>query len=885
VAPALTKGPARGAVFALNLEEPRKSTVITCPEAETLGNLLFHEGDLLSQNLTSVTAYFRLKDQLAAIDEVLAHKPRDTEALRERARLRLDKGDTADAVVDLRRALEGSPPRELETALRAELFVALTQLLERDFPAGEKYLDEYRALCRAPVLSTGRGQGRLLEEQRRRQTYYLALLARGQQEQGRLAEALTAYRALLDSATPNQLLPLPDDPAVQVRPDLWVQGQIAAHAVRANLAQRRLLADQVDRAWRTTREAGDPESLHRFLALFGGLSGPLAEPGREARLLLAERLADDPDRRLSLEAQLLLLELEDRGSRIAEGEPKSGTGIHSTALFPTPDARAAIHDPRSSPFRARVLLAKARLLTRNGRLEDAVHCYRQLQSDFGRVIIRDGKTGADFFNEVAADRRFLPYLDEPRKPWDGAKIKAVEIFGNFPQRGQLLPCDTADPLPPSLQEARLVIDVNEMRFKALDRDTGAERWSAELALPGMRNYLIQMGGGNGLMPYRVVGHLAVFNLGADVVGFDLLERRVRWVRRFQEETPSPNGAPVPQLDNGTNMGMYWGGWPSATWPFGPSGLCVRSVTTLMVLDPASGEVRWSRSDVPANFDVFGDNEHVYVVETGVEGAVRGIRAIRLWDGVAVPVPDCAELYPHKVRNLGRRLLVSEEGPKEERILRLYDVHTGKDLWRKTYPAHSIVIEPHVPEVTGIVTPDGAVTLFDTLTQKEILRAKVEPKHLDKVSGIRLLADRGQFYLAFQGADAAPGILGGDGTSESVMGAVRTVPISGMLYAFDRATGDLRWYSRVPRQSIIVERFEDMPLILCSAMLIRQGPPGTGNFQVIATRSIDKRTGKICYNREIVQVNELFHTFQADLTAGTVDLIATSVKIRHVLTRK
>ena len=32
------------------------------------------------------------------------------------------------------------------------------------------------------------------------------------------------------------------------------------------------------------------------------------------------------------------------------------------------------------------------------------------------VQVRDGKTGADFFNDMATDKRFLPYLDEPPGP-------------------------------------------------------------------------------------------------------------------------------------------------------------------------------------------------------------------------------------------------------------------------------------------------------------------------------------------------------------------------------------------------------------------------------------------------------------------------------------
>jgi outer membrane protein assembly factor BamB len=866
-----------GAVLALNLENPGDSVRISFRETETLGNLLFHEGTLWSQGITSLTAYQQLKTGLAAADAALAKAPNDAAARRERGRLRLDQGDLAGAVADLRAARADRPSPEVD----ADLFTALTRLLERDFHAGEKYLDEYRTLCQRPVPPGAREVRRrqLEEESRRRLTHCLALVARGRQAQGRLDEALKAYRDLLAIAKRSDLLPVPYEPGLQSRPDLWVQGQVAAFVQRATAEQRKQLEKCLEQEWRSIQSRDKVEALQRFLALYGALADSRI---REARLRLAELLADAPNPRHALEAEMHLLALagpEHRGplpNARTEKRQSSSSSVHPPF---------SILDPPSSLFAARILQTQARLLTRNGLLADAAERYVRLGRDQASVRLPGGETGAELLKKIKEDPRFLPYLEKRSDPWEGARIKAIEILGTFPQGTSFAFGEPQEPLPPSLRDYRLVIDLQEARFRVLHRDTGAEMWSTEVTPSHGRGPLFNVVPPNFPLPFRVVGHLAIFEVGPEVVGLDLIERRVRWNRRVQEEGAVPMSIPIYTPDG--NVG-FMGDWSASVdqGPVGPECLCVRTRGGLSVLDPATGEVRWTRTDVPLALEVFGDAEHLFLAERNLDGTVRGVRALRVRDGVVEAIPDCAELYAHKLRTLGRNLLTSEEGPNGERILRHYDVRTGQDLWKATFPAQSIVLDSPTRELIGVVTPDGDVMVRDLLAGRELLRAKVERKHLDQVTGGRLLADRKQFYVAFLGPNQGlvPCMIGMGMPNDNVIAGSRSVSINGFLYAFDRVSGELRWYSRVPWQTILLDRFEDLPLILCNALMVRQGLPPTGNYQVIATRSLDKRTGKIVYNREIVQANDQFHTYQVNLRTGTIDLIATGVKIRHALSR-
>ena len=123
--------------------------------------------------------------------------------------------------------------------------------------------------------------------------------------------------------------------------------------------------------------------------------GSLFTVGQEARLQLAEQLMDDEKDNNALidaERQLSLL-------------------------------RARTQDPELS---ARAVECLARLETRKGLLEDAAYYYRVLRDRYADVKVRDGKTGADLFNDAASDKRLWAHLDDPPRLGAGGHLVAEE---------------------------------------------------------------------------------------------------------------------------------------------------------------------------------------------------------------------------------------------------------------------------------------------------------------------------------------------------------------------------------------------------------------------------------------------------------------------------
>ncbi|MCI0461393.1 MAG: PQQ-binding-like beta-propeller repeat protein, partial [Gemmataceae bacterium] len=353
---------------------------------EVPGNLLFYEGDVLSQTETAVTAYPQLKVKLAQIDELLQRNPQDPLALSERGELRLDQGHLVGAVADLRQALTNNPSPALAAKTRDKLYDTLKELLQRDFSVGEEYLDEFKLLCSVPVSESATAEERkqLEKDQRHRQAGMWGLVAKGREQQGRLLEAFQAYLEFATLAGTEEQISVPDDPSLKARGDVWAQGRIAALVAKANAEQRKPLEDELAQRWRSVQASKDTEGLRRFVLAFGSLFAV----GREARLVFAERLIDENN---FIEAELNLLQLRRQQDDVLSA--------------------------------AKATEALARLATRKGLLEDAAHYYRLLGKDFAGVSIRDGKTGADFYNELATDKRFLPFLDEPGAPRLGGSVK------------------------------------------------------------------------------------------------------------------------------------------------------------------------------------------------------------------------------------------------------------------------------------------------------------------------------------------------------------------------------------------------------------------------------------------------------------------------------
>ncbi len=903
-------------VCKIDLENGKVLSYSRCRDDEALGNLIFYEGEVVSQNEQWVRAYPQLEAEIARLDRELTANPTNANRLAERGELRLDHGDLKGAIEDLSMALKNNPPESLVPKTRDKLYDTLTELLQRDFASAEPYLAQYEHLCTVTVPADADPKTRreAQDKERVRRATYWCLLAKGREEQGRHEESFKAYLEYGGLAGPGELLPVVGQPGVKARPDVWAQGRIVGLLEKAGPAARKNLEGDIAGRWETVRQSGDTATVRGFVNTFGSLS---AAVGREGRLHLAERLLAEAER---------LLKERERPLTEAERLVKEGACLEAEMQL------LQLRDQTADPvMAARAVEALARLMllrvtAERGLLQDAAFYYAQLGREYAKVTLPDGRTGLDHFNEAAANPLLLPRLDEPVASFPAGRMKAKEVLGVFgnAQNQMVYTLEARGETLPFHDRLRLGFNTQNYRqLRVMDRDSNEERWGQTLDMTNA-SYLFAQN--PSVRPtYYLSGHMAVVFLGHMVYGLDLVERKEIWKRSLLGNEPLGNQWQIYLDQDGLYSGVPSGGAFERLGAIGPVTSAYVILLTregLVALEPATGSVLWTKADVPARTVVFGDDESVFLVDAR-EGGGGTARVVRGKDGSAVDAPDFAALFGGKTRPraFGRRLLVTEPGDKEQVVLRLYDIPTGKDLWRKTVAANSLPVRSEVPELAGVLEPSGAVTLVNLKTGQPVLHpemfrpehaavfagtpssgfpwaglqlnstgakaATIQADHMEKgmktgIQDVLLLQDADRYYVILNTTAVANVNVNAparvQGPWANVQG-LRHLPVSGYVYAFNRTRGIRDWFiDNLPPQILILDRFEELPVLLFTARVQKQLAQGA-NTQTFSTLSYDKRTGKRVYERDSYS-NSTFYALKIDRRAGQVDLISHNLTLRH-----
>jgi outer membrane protein assembly factor BamB len=835
--------------------------------AQPLGNLLFHEGALLSQSASHVAAYPQLEVRMQELSGILKEKPEDLAALTERGELRLADGKLQPAVTDLRKVLKllkDKPNKDVEAKARQKLYEAFTELFQKDFDtAVAKYQKEYEGLCTVKDNPA---------EQSRRKARYLYLMGRGREHQGRLVDAYQHYVDFAALPTNKDQVSDIDDNYHKARPDVWVRGRIAAMMREATPNQRRPLDAKITKEWNVAKTK-DIDAIRRFVQTF---DVPF-QVGRKARLALADRLMEKNDKTLYLEAEQLLLQLKN-STLLQDDEETLARATEGLA-------RLAIRRAAAEKGAADSLA-----------MQEAVRFYQELGSKYPKVVVKGGKTGADIVNDLAADKRLLPYLNNLGEIRIAGKVKGSEpnpntIGGNTNwwkyQNSYVLEPEGEVPL--LFRKYRLVYSMNNRTLTVMGRADNSEKWSVSLNSLVNTQYVAYLNNFNqtGNVPaerlqrFQARGHLAVVQLGPMVYGLDVINQKILWERNMLDQAPNmwnfrvdadkDGSLKLTTYDRFTNqpfirrVGML--GAVSSSY------VCIQTQKGLVALDPLKGTELWSKSNVPARTQVFGDDQYVYLVEVRDGTVVGGARCLRASDGVRVDVPDFGTVYQNRLKVIGRNLLLSE-ATKESVTLRLYDVHTGKDLWKQTFEKNAIPIQSREDHLAGVVEPNGKVTVVDLRRQKIVLKTRVDEADLKDVKEAILLEDGQQFYLALNKPVEASVVNGGVLYTNFANGTHWAL-VNGLFYAFDHK-GKLRWNAEVTRQLVILEEFKKMPVVVFSA---RWNLQGVWRWMA-ATKAIDKKTGKLVWDPDPKDYNGYqFYALNVNVKKRTIDLLGGAYAVR------
>jgi hypothetical protein len=264
----------------------------------------------------------------------------------------------------------------------------------------------------------------------------------------------------------------------------------------------------------------------------------------------------------------------------------------------------------------------------------------------------------------------------------------------------------------------------------------------------------------------------------------------------------------------------------------PEYACVLTREGLECFDPADRNRRfWTRRYVPERTHVFGDDRHVVLVEMSAARQPTGVRVLRAGDGATVPgAPDSgavlAAAKTYKV--FGRTCLLHEvDDDTGKQVLRLLDLATGKDVWKRDYDDKAVAVRAHDVNLCGMVRGTGDVDVLDPHTGQPVGAFKLDADrlgdHLSRCKGAQLFADPTRFYLVLDqnrnaaGGGVAVNRFGGGGVLQ-----MRTAPVDGPMYCFVRATGERAWYAdhHFDNQVLVLDRFADLPVLVAGQTTLR-----------------------------------------------------------------
>lgn len=874
----------KGEIIALDMERDMiKARIPANAKGAVPGNLVFYEGAVLTQTPREIIAFPQLTHKLDMAIAAVDADPKNIDKLLARGELFLADGQVHKAVHDLSGVLDKEPKGNLAPRARSKLYDALTNLLLVDFPgASAKYLDKYKELCSVPNDPV---------ETQMREARYLRILGQGRESQGNLVEAFQAYRQF--GSLPlfkNEGIPSIEDPTQKVPADAWLKGRVMAMLSSATPAQLMPLEDSIDKEWKAVAAKDDVDAIRSFVGMFD-VPFPV---GREARLRLADALIDKGERKSFLEAELSLQQL--RASKYGDDAQVGG----------------------------RALEALARLEWKKGG-EDAarlsVAYYRDLAREFPKAVIRDGKTGTDFLNELAHQKmNLLPFMEEPANPWGKAEIKHRELLADKAPTGvEGIVIQPMGEMTPFLKQHRLVLNVINSQaplVSLVDLTSNKVRWQQNLGDVSTNyqffRYLHDLAERNiAYYPnarfrfFQGTGHLAVFQAGTMAYALDLDASKILWQYSLLDVPPDGVGTTqaIPDAE-----GVLWltttnpqTGQPMSRRRVGhvgvvrPSYVALSTQKGLVVVDPLrvnpdgkSPQVLWTRMNVPAGTEIFGDDEYIYLVDTTQDGVTGAGRALRASDGSPTKVVDFGHLYRHRIRVQGRHIVAAD--PAGGRLtLRHYDIVAGKDLWKQEFDNRAVVLKTEDPNLTGVIEPDGKITVVDLRGHKVVMtsnvkQGRVSDEDLKNLKEPLLVRDNERYYVALnQPVDSAK-VMGGV-VAPNFGNGLRCHLVNGWLVALDHK-GEFLWhvYDRMKNQMIVLEQFHNLPILVFSSRYTEAaaGPVG-GQRAVSWTVSINKANGKVIFwpleprtSNGIAQ----FYSFSIDMKNGTINLIGRTGTVQH-----
>ena len=782
-------------VVAVGLDKGQIDHTYRSRRAVVPGNLVCSDGKIISQRAGSVEQFFQLDVLRNQVAKTLAAKPDDAEALAQRGEILWDEGKLAEAVDSLRHSFQISPTANARVLLRD----ALLEGLRSDFAHYRQAGEEIR---------------RLLDEPRQ-QAAYLRLMAEGYDSAKEFHPALEQYLKLIELDENRREMETLDK-LHAVRRDRWIRIRLAELRGRATAEVR----DEIDRMTKSRFEAASRadtiDEWQKFLDYFG--AQPSAD---EARVRLVTKLRE------------------------------------AHRLLPT---EVVLRQLERSPDRKRAGWALAELAAMLGETklhDDAAVCYARLRTQYADVVCRDGKTGLQLADALSAEDPVRKAMAPPA-PWPQGAIEVQP-----PSQSRLTEMVSySDAVPyqdgrgPFFAEMNLEFHHSPSLLRAVD-GWGKRRWDVPVnELFGQESIPF----GSNLLRATGRDHWLLITAGSKLVALDTLAAADRGIPKvlWSQDIDSPTraaggrrgrmGARIIRVAPMRVISPFSTSEWSTSAPvvsISEDLLCFQRSQMLHAVDPATGEVLWTRDDVKPDSAVFGDAQYVFVLPPDKRNAT----ILRAADGEAL---GTTLPLPHNRLAIVGRTIASWRLDGGQMVLELIDAFDGHAVWPGLRFAPDAKAYADDNQGVGVFESKGHFTLVNLADGRKLIDHAMPPEEMIADLYINRSAER-TLVAAIGMERSAPGQQ-----AFRLPGVLALSVPRAKIYAFD-AQGKPFWKEPVTvrNQFLLRNQPPRLPALIfgCGVQEQRANAMLQPRVAIVA---VDKRTGQVAQAKERFDGAAYFH---------------------------
>lgn len=767
------------------------------------GNLVAYRGEVLSQGVDSLDVFHQMAPLEARIETALKDVPNpadDAWSLMWLGQLRLDRGEVASGLADLRAAEAAAPGRFSPDMLP----VAIVHAMEEDPSIAETVWPELLSLEPSPTL-VGRGLRLAID----------SLVA-----SGRLSQAWQACRSLMERAAavendPRLLVPDGRDARLMVRESRWIQSRLADIQSRAPADLRGEIKAFAEMLLRKINDGDAAPAdrrvrLDRFIEWFGrDEAAAVARRDRvKAITVEAESGATDEAAARSLEVrrEFAVIDMARRGT--PEDRRLGGIEIERSraALGGLADLRIDEAWPR------------------------------------GRVEVAPGKAAAGHDGRRPQPMRTLPL----RVTAGGDSLLPGTRVEFDMQRGGLI---VRDALGRVLGEP---IAIQQQRHQGWGVG-GFNAAAADVTILG-RVAIVQTGGF--LTAYEIAGPTTLGRepghrqLWTHETGFPpravAMRRGIN--RQFPRNGNVPLGMPIPEPPI---QEPYVGGMaaPSAAATVGGVPVFVDGV--LQLCDPLTGDVVWERHRVSDVATMFGDDDYLCLCPANG----RGSTLLSMATGAVVRTCDLPDrewrLFTHDRHVFTLTPRASSGGTSGRRVAETVDLEVIDPATMQRVVLGGFSGEARATlagDDLAILEPSGMLTIVSLDSRRVAFTTRLPemPQGLERLIVLpwqdRYLVIAGRTKTAAETKSLEKiGTIGPlpQMRSPSMLGDGQ--PLTGSIWAIDRLDGDVLWPApaTILQHCLCANEAEAVPVLLFARQIeTRRG----GERPRLSVLCLDKRTG-------------------------------------------